>query len=184
MYLLMGLLVLLPAQHLLPLYRSLRRANRKSECISIIVLVVPKQCQFKKYKNCFVLLQLHLMLKIFVCDAWLALWICLRNFVPKSLVTVYQQCILLPLYRSLRRANRKSECISIIVLVVPKQCQFKKYKNCFVLLQLHLMLKIFVCDAWLALWICLRNFVPKSLVTVYQPARGDVTYIWKHDVTL
>ena len=30
-------------------------------------------CQRNKYKNCFVLMQLHLMLKIFVCDDWLAL---------------------------------------------------------------------------------------------------------------
>ena len=29
-------------------------------------------------------------------------------------------------------------------------------------MQLHLMLKIFVCDACLALWIFLRNFVLKS----------------------
>ena len=69
MYLLMRLLMLLPAQPLRPLYWSLRRANKKSESISIIV---PTQYHFKKYKNCFVLMQLHLMLKIFVCDAWLA----------------------------------------------------------------------------------------------------------------
>ena len=31
-YLLMRLLMLLPAQHLLPLYRPLKRANKKSEC--------------------------------------------------------------------------------------------------------------------------------------------------------
>ena len=43
---------------------------------------------------------------------------------------------------------------------MPKQYHFKKYKNCFVLMQLHLMLKIFVGDAGLALWIF---FVPKSL---------------------
>ena len=75
MHLLMRLLMMLPAQELLPLYWSLRRVNRKSECILIIVKVVPKQYQFKKYKNCFVLIQLHLMVKIYVCDAWLAVWI-------------------------------------------------------------------------------------------------------------
>ena len=80
MYLLMRLLMLLPAQHFLPLYWPLRRTNRKSEFISIIVSVVPKEYQFKKYKNCFVLMQLHLMLKIFVCDACLALWICFEKF--------------------------------------------------------------------------------------------------------
>ena len=37
MYLLIRLLMLLPAQHLLPLYWSPRRVNRKSEFISIIV---------------------------------------------------------------------------------------------------------------------------------------------------
>ena len=73
MYLLMRLLMLLPAQELLPLYWSMRRANQKSECIAIIVYVLQKQYQFKKYKNCFVLIQLHLMLKIFECDASLAL---------------------------------------------------------------------------------------------------------------
>ena len=30
-------------------------------------------------------------------------------------------------------------------------------------MQLHLMLKLFASDAWLALWIFLSNFVPKSL---------------------
>ena len=80
MYLLKRLLMLLPAQDLLPLYWSLRRTNRKSECISITVCAVPKQCQFKKYKNCFVLMQLHLMLKIFACDVWLALWIFFEKF--------------------------------------------------------------------------------------------------------
>ena len=33
---------------------------------------MPKQYKFKKYKNCFVLMQLRLMLKIFVYDAWQA----------------------------------------------------------------------------------------------------------------
>ena len=33
---------------------------------------MPKQYQFKKHKNCIVLMQLHLMLKIFVSDGWLA----------------------------------------------------------------------------------------------------------------
>ena len=83
MFLLMRLLMLLSAQHLLPLYWSPRRANWKSECISIIVYVVPKQYQLKKYKNCFVLMQLHLMLKIFVCDAWLALRIFFEKFCSK-----------------------------------------------------------------------------------------------------
>ena len=32
MYLLMRLLILIPAQHLLPLYQPLKRANQKSEC--------------------------------------------------------------------------------------------------------------------------------------------------------
>ena len=45
---------------------------------------------------------------------------------------------------------------------MPKQYQFKKYKNCFVLMQLHLMLKIFVCGAWLALWIFFENFVSQK----------------------
>ena len=80
MYLLMRLLMLLTSQKLLPLYWSPRRANRKSGCISIIVLVVPKKYQFKK---CFVLMQLHLMLKIFVRDALLALWIFFEQFCSK-----------------------------------------------------------------------------------------------------
>ena len=62
MYLPMRLLMLFPAQHFLPLYIywSIRRANRKSECISIIILVMPKQYQSKKYNICVVLMQLHL----------------------------------------------------------------------------------------------------------------------------
>ena len=83
MYLLMPLLMLLPAQHWLPLYWPLKRAKRNSECLSNIAYAVPKQYQFKKYKNCFVLMQLHLMLKIVVCDAWLALWIFVEKFCSK-----------------------------------------------------------------------------------------------------
>ena len=90
MYLLMRLLMLVPPQHLLPLYWSPRKANRTSECISTTVLVVPKQYQFKKYKNCFLLMQLHLMLKIFVCDAWLALWIFFEKFCSKIFGTTLQ----------------------------------------------------------------------------------------------
>ena len=90
MDLLMRLLMLLPAQHLLPLYWSLGTANRKSECIPIIFEVVPKQYQFKKYKICFVLMLLHLMLKIFVCDAWLVLWIFLETFCSKIFGTTLQ----------------------------------------------------------------------------------------------
>ena len=55
---------------------------------------------------------------------------------------------------------------SIIVQVVPKQYQFKKYKNCFVLMRLHLMLKIFVCDAWLAVWIFFEKFCSKIFGTL------------------
>ena len=36
------------------------------------------------------------------------------------------------------------------------------------LMQLHLMLKIFVCDAWLALWIFCEKFCSKILGTILQ----------------
>ena len=55
--------------------------------------------------------------------------------------------------------------------LVSKQCQFTKYKNCFVLMQLHLMLKIFVCDAWLALWIFFEKFCSKIFGTTNNSAR-------------
>ena len=51
---------------------------------------------------------------------------------------------------------------------MPEQYQFKKYKNCFVLIQLHLILKIFVCDAWLALWIFFVNFCSTIFGTTLQ----------------
>ena len=57
-------------------------------------------------------------------------------------------------------------------LKVPKQYQFKKHKNCIVLMQLHLMLKIFVSDAWLVPWIffekCCSEFFETSLQDVYN----------------
>ena len=36
------------------------------------------------------------------------------------------------------------------------------------LMQLHLMLKIFVCDAWLALWIFFEKFCSKIFGTTLQ----------------
>ena len=36
-----------------------------------------------------------------------------------------------------------------------------KHKTCIVLMQLHLMLKVFVSDAWLASWILFENFCSK-----------------------
>ena len=93
-----------------------------------------------------------LSLCIYCCDCWCCVLLnncCLYNW-------------------SLRRANRISECISIIIWVVPRQCQFKKYKNWFVLMQQHLMLKIFVCDASLALWIFFEQFCSKIFGTTLQ----------------
>ena len=49
-----------------------------------------------------------------------------------------------------------------------KQYKFKKYKNCFVLMQLHLMLNIFVSDASLSLWIFFENFCLKIFGTTLQ----------------
>ena len=62
-------------------------------------------------------------------------------------------------------------------LVVPKQYQFKKYKNCFVLMQLHLMLNIFVCDIWLALWIFFFEKLCSKIFgkTLQRQKGGDLT---------
>ena len=54
---------------------------------------MPKQYQFTKYKNCFVLMQLHLMLKIFVCDAWIAFWIFLVDLSRRlKCIIVIKRC--------------------------------------------------------------------------------------------
>ena len=49
-----------------------------------------------------------------------------------------------------------------------KTIPIHEVKNCFVLMQLHLMLKIFVCDAWLALWIFFEKFCSNIYETTLQ----------------
>ena len=54
---------------------------------------MPKQYQFTKYKNCFVLMQLHLMQKIIVCDAWIAFWIFLVDLSRRlKCIIVIKRC--------------------------------------------------------------------------------------------
>ena len=48
------------------------------------------------------------------------------------------------------------------------QYQFKKHKNYIVLMQLHLMLKIFGSDAWPAPWIFFKNFCSELFGTTLQ----------------
>ena len=80
MYLLMRMLMLLPAQHLLPLYWPVGKQIENLNAYQTLFGVMPTQYKFKKYKNCVVLIQLHLMLKIFAGDAWLALWTFFEKF--------------------------------------------------------------------------------------------------------
>ena len=51
-----------------------------------------KAIPIQEAQNCIVLMQLHLMLKIFVGDAWLAPWILLRTFDPNSLKRLRKTC--------------------------------------------------------------------------------------------
>ena len=51
---------------------------------------------------------------------------------------------------------------------MPKQYQFKKQKNCIVLMQLHVMLELFVSDGWLAPWIFFDNFCSEFFGTTLQ----------------
>ena len=72
-YQLTRLLMLLPAQHLLPLSTP---EERKPKMLMYIKHCVTnaKAIPIHEVQKWFVLMQLHLMLKNFVCDAWLALW--------------------------------------------------------------------------------------------------------------
>ena len=49
-----------------------------------------------------------------------------------------------------------------------KAIPIQEVQNCFVLMQLHLILKIFVCDAWLALWIIFEKCCSKIFGTTLQ----------------
>ena len=96
MYLLMRLLMLLPAQLLLPLYCSLGRANRKSECISINCCSSAKAIPIQEVQKL-----LFVDAAAFYAER-LCMW-CLanlvdifwRNYVPKSLKQLCKtkQCI-------------------------------------------------------------------------------------------
>ena len=49
-----------------------------------------------------------------------------------------------------------------------KAIPIKEAQNCIVLMQLHLIQKIFVGDAWLAPWIFFENFCSESLKTTLR----------------
>ena len=73
MHLLMRLLMLLPAQNLC-LYIDPKKNKPKIFIPSKHCLSSAKAIPIRKVQK-FVLVQLHFMLKIFLLDAWLALWI-------------------------------------------------------------------------------------------------------------
>ena len=49
-----------------------------------------------------------------------------------------------------------------------KAIPIQEHKTCIVLMPLHLMLKIFVSDAWLAPWIFFENFCSEFFETTLQ----------------